>query len=115
MELSTLYSIADREKVNIYNWHIDNSKGAFININKINAITLNYSRLNHLDEKQLISKQERKANKWAYNTLIPFEDLKLAIKKGMTEIYTLAEYFDVSACFMQKCLVYYLEKYGTLK
>lgn len=68
----------------------------------------------YCNDLQLISKQERKANKWAYNTLIPFEDLKLAIKKGIIEIYTLAEYFDVSVCFMQKCLAYYLEKYGTL-
>lgn len=59
MELSTLYSIADREKVNIYNWHIDNSKGAFINIDKINVITLNYNCLNRLDEKCVLAEELR--------------------------------------------------------
>lgn len=61
---------------------------------------------------QVISKQERKAKKFAYNTLVPFEDLRRAILSGKTSILLLAEYFDVTIQFMSKCMAFYLEKYG---
>jgi hypothetical protein len=32
-------------------------------------------------DKEFINKQEYRAKKYSYNILIPFEDLKLAIKK----------------------------------
>lgn len=63
---------------------------------------------------QIISKQERKAKKWSYNVLIPFEDLRRAILNGKTSILLLAEYFDVTIQFMSKCITFYLEKYGQI-
>ena len=35
-----------------------------------------------------------------------------AIKNGITKLYDLAEYFDVSIKFMQNCLAFYINKYG---
>lgn len=61
---------------------------------------------------QVISKQERKAKKWSYNMLIPFEDLRRAILCGKKSILLLADYFDVTTQFMSKCIAFYLEKYG---
>ncbi len=105
MKLENLYELAEKENIKIYNWHIENSNGAFINIDKINAIALNYDELGtYIEEKQtlaeelghyymdatyspyytnqqLISKQEYRAKKWSYYTLVPYEKLKLAIKK----------------------------------
>jgi Zn-dependent peptidase ImmA (M78 family) len=105
MKLNDLYNVAEKEKIKIYDWYIENANGAFINIDKINAIALNYNELGtSIDEKEtlseelghyymdatyplecndiiLIEKQEYRARKWSYNVLIPFEDLKLAIKK----------------------------------
>lgn len=105
MKLNDLYNIADKEKIKVYNWHIENAYGAFINIDKINAIALNYDEFGtSIEEKEtlaeelghyyydatyplnctdtiLMAKQEYRAKKWSYNVLIPFEDLKLAIKK----------------------------------
>lgn len=138
MDLNSLYSLAEKEKLNIYDWHIEGTNGAFINIEKINAIALNYDELGtYIEEKetlaeelghyyydatyspyckdlQIISKQERKAKKWAYNVLIPFEDLRRAILNGKTSISSLAEYFNVTIQFMSRCITFYLEKYGQI-
>ena len=105
MKLENLYDIAEKENIKIYNWHIEDANGIYINIDKINAIALNYDNLGtYIEEKQtlaeelghyymdatyspyckdlqLISKQEYRAKKWSYYTLIPLEKLKSAIKK----------------------------------
>lgn len=105
MNLNALYNISEKEKIKIYDWYIENAYGCFINIDKINAIGLNYKDIDnsyteketlaeelghyymnatypiHCNDTILIAKQEYRAKKWSYNVLIPFEDLKLAIKK----------------------------------
>lgn len=105
MNLNGLYDISEKEKIKVYDWHIEDAYGIFINIDKINAIALNYDELGtsikeketlaeelghyymdatyplHCNDTVLMAKQEYRAKKWSYNVLIPFEDLKLAIKK----------------------------------
>lgn len=105
MDLESLYEIAEKENIKIYNWYIEDCNGFLLNIDNINAIALNYNNLGtYVDEKctlaeelghyymdatypascnnkNLISKQEYRAKKWSYYTLIPFENLKLAINK----------------------------------
>ncbi len=103
MELNSLYSIAEKEKIKIYNWQIEDIDGMYLNYQNINAIALNYDNFGtYLDEKCtlaeelghyymnatypascinriLIDKQEYRAKKWSYYVLIPFENLKSAI------------------------------------
>ena len=103
MNLNTLYNIADNENIKIYNWHIQDVNGIYMNYNKINAIALNYDKLGtYIDEKCtlaqelghyymdaiypasctdkiLIDKQEYRAKKWSYYILIPYENLCRAI------------------------------------
>lgn len=136
MNLNNLYNLTEKEKIKVYNWHIEDADGAYINIDKINAIALNYDNIGtYIEEKcvlseelghyyydatyslycqdlQVISKQERKAKKWAYNVLVPYEDLRRAVLSGKTSILPLAEYFDVTTQFMSNCIAFYLEKYG---
>lgn len=105
MTLNNLYDIAEKENIKIYDWYIENAYGCFINIDKINAIGINYHDLdNSYEEKQvlaeelghyymdatypisctdktLISKQEYKAKKYSKMLLIPYENLKSAILK----------------------------------
>lgn len=105
MKLNDLYNIADKEKIKVYDWYIENAHGCFINIDKINAIALNYKDIdNSYIEKEtlaeelghyyqdatyyinctdtiLISKQEYRAKKYARMVLVPYENLKLAILK----------------------------------
>ncbi len=46
------------------------------------------------------ARQEERATRWAVQELVPKAELQVAIKKGYTEIWQLAEYFDVSYEFM---------------
>ena len=105
MNLTSLYNIAEKENIKIYDWQIEDVNGIYLNYQNINAIALNYDRLGtYIDEKCtlaeelghyymdatypasttdriLIQKQEYRAKKWSYNVLIPFENLKSAILK----------------------------------
>ena len=105
MELDSLYNIAEKENIKIYDWQIEDVDGMYLNYQNINAIALNYDRLGtYIDEKcilaeelghyymnatypantedkVLISKQEHRAKKWSYYVLIPFENLRRAILK----------------------------------
>ena len=103
MELNSLYNIAEKENIKIYDWQIEDVNGLFLNYENKNAIALNYNNLEtHIEEKctlaeelghyymdatypasttdkTLINKQEYRAKKWSYYVLIPFENLKSAI------------------------------------
>lgn len=105
MDLNRLYNIAENEHIKIYDWHIGDCNGIYLNYDKINAIALNYDELGtyveekctlaeelghyyqdayypyQCKDKTLIDKQEYRAKKWSYNVLIPFEDLKSAVLK----------------------------------
>ena len=52
-------------------------------------------------------KHEYRANKRAIQLLVPQADLQTAINHGITEIWELAEYFDVPYDFMQKAAEYW--------
>lgn len=54
-------------------------------------------------------KHERRADKRAFQLLVPKSDLDEAVKAGITEIWELADYFDVPCEFMQKAITYYHE------
>ena len=105
MELISLYNIAEKENIKIYDWQIEDIDGMYLNYENINAIALNYDRLGtyveekctlaeelghyYMDapypasctDKVLIDKQEYRAKKWSYYALIPFEKLKSAVLK----------------------------------
>ena len=53
-------------------------------------------------------KHEKRADKWAITKLIPKSRFNLALKSGYDNIYSLAEYFGVTADFMQKAVDLYL-------
>lgn len=60
MNLNDLYNIAERENIKIYNWHIENASGAFINIDKINVIALNYNEFEtYIEEKEILAEELR--------------------------------------------------------
>lgn len=54
-------------------------------------------------------KHERRANIWSYRKLVPHDELRAAVKRGITEIWELAEYFDVPCEYMQKAAEYWRE------
>ena len=102
MNLNRLYNIAENEHIKIYDWHIEDCNGIYMNYDKINAIALNYDEIGtYIEEKctlaeelghyfcsavyslysdsTTISRKEYRARSWAYKILIPFEKLKSAV------------------------------------
>jgi len=64
-----------------------------------------YSRYTAVDCRQ---RHENRANKWAIQALIPVEDLDDAIAGGCTEIWELAERFQVTEDFIRKTVCWYV-------
>lgn len=63
---------------------------------------------------QIRGKYEYKANKWAVKKLIPLSALRLAIQQGITEMWDLAEHFNVTDDFMAKAIKVYEDRLGAL-
>lgn len=60
MELNSLYNIAEKENIQIYDWQIENIDGMYLNYQNINAIALNYDRLGtYIDEKCTLAEELR--------------------------------------------------------
>ena len=53
-------------------------------------------------------RHENRANKWAIQTLIPVEALDDAIAQGCTEVWELADRFQVTEDFIRKAVCYYV-------
>ncbi len=55
----------------------------------------------------LVEKHEYSADKWAVRNGISEEELDVAVAEGYTEIWELAEYFNVTEEFMRKAVCWY--------
>ena len=64
-----------------------------------------YNRYAAIDHRQ---RHENRANKWAIRALIPVEELDDAIAEGCTEIWELAERFQVTEAFVRKAVCLYV-------
>ncbi|MBF1171308.1 MAG: ImmA/IrrE family metallo-endopeptidase [[Eubacterium] sulci] len=63
---------------------------------------------NILDQDSIANiKQELQARRWAYEKVLPLDLVMQAITNGLTEVYDLAEHFDVTEMFMRECLKHY--------
>ena len=58
--------------------------------------------------KDIRQKHENHADKWAIKELIPLEEMDIAIGEGHTELWDLAEYFNVTEDFMRKAVCWYV-------
>ena len=104
MNLDKLYDLAETENIKIYDYCVEEDiYGIYLNYDKLNAIALNFHNIKnsqhekcvlceelghyYMDatynykkvDKQTYDKQEYRAKKWSYYTLIPFENLRRAI------------------------------------
>ena len=53
-------------------------------------------------------RHENKADKWAIQALVPVDALDAAIAGGCTELWELADLFDVTEDFIKKAVCYYV-------
>lgn len=63
-----------------------------------------YCRDTPLDER---GRNETRADRWAIHRLLPFEALKAALDKGITETADLAEYFQLPWSLIEKAVALY--------
>ena len=54
---------------------------------------------------ELRAKHEHRANTWAVNKIVPFNELCDAVRHGCRELWELAEHFGVSNSFMEKAIM----------
>ena len=60
MKLNSLYDIAEKENIKIYDWQIEDVDGMYLNYQNINAIALNYDKLGtYIDEKCTLAEELR--------------------------------------------------------
>lgn len=57
-------------------------------------------------------KHENRADKWAIKKLVPGDELDEAVSNGYTDLWSLADYFNVTVDFMKKAVCFYT--YGNL-
>ena len=55
----------------------------------------------------LRAKLERRADKRAIQILVPYSSLRRALRSGICEIWSLAEFFGVTEDFMRKVIEFY--------
>lgn len=131
MELSKLYDLAIRENISIEDFKMKN-KAIIERIDKEYYIGLNYSKIESVtEEKELlaeelghyycnafynsnsdfstISKKEYRANKWKCTVLISVNDFTDAFKKGLKNVYEIAEYLNLSEDTVAFAYNYYKE------
>jgi len=131
-DLNKLYDLALKENIEIYDYNWNNALGRIFQIDNNYYIVLNERKIeNSKQEKQTLaeelghyyhdalyyinssfmikSKCEYRAQKWAYSTLIPIQKLKEKISEGLTNIFDLAEYFNVEPNYMNDCIHFYNE------
>lgn len=61
---------------------------------------------------ELVGRSEYRANRWAAQHYLTEEDFRSAFKDGCTELWQLAEYFDLPESDVQKALTYWTERKG---
>ena len=128
-----LWQYWKRRKCKKYYTNIEDSDGIFVNINNINAIVLNYKKIDTSTKEKcvlaeelghyyqnavyspfcsdvsFISKQEFKAKKWAFKQLISPTEIKKLISKGINTKYEIAEELGVTEDLLCLAYQYYIE------
>ncbi len=138
METTTLYNMLENENIYYSNHRLSNSNGMIAHYKNVTAIVLdedktntNISRNTVLIQElghyfsgsyyktnspyELIEKMEYKADKKAWEKFFPYEQIKELMKKGLTTVTQLAEYFDVEASYMARCVNYYYNQYNSFE
>lgn len=66
---------------------------------------------NRYSKHNVISKLEYKADKWAVQELVPYDELREAFEKGYTEKWQLAELFGVTEQLIERAVYIYKAMY----
>jgi len=61
---------------------------------------------------ELVERSEYRARKWAAERFLTAEDFRTAFREGFTELWQLAEYFDLPEQDVKNALTYWSERKG---
>lgn len=130
VELATIYDDIDHQKVRLILYNIGFSPaavvehqgryGLFLDVEQCGGLRKMKEVLAHelghcatgcthrlSSQWDIIEKHEYKANRWAFETYFPPQEIAAAIQAGYTENWQLAEWFDMPEEFIQKAVDYY--------
>ena len=62
---------------------------------------------------ELVERSEYRANRWSAENYLTAEDFRAAFACGCSELWQLAEYFDLPEADIQSALIYWTERKGT--
>lgn len=133
-----LYKIMEEEHIYYINHSLDSTPGMIAHYNDLTAIIIDKEKIKSKIEEntiliqelghymanayystnskyELIEKMENKADKYAWEKFFPYEDLKKLMESGLTTVTQLAEYYNVEAPYMARCINYYYNKYNGFK
>ena len=132
MQIQSLYNLAKQQNIEVLSWNMPQTESmsvmledgrCFVGIDESvrdggvqERVHLSHE-LGHcvtgsfyniyaaVDHRQ---RHENRANKWAIQTLIPVDALDSAIAEGCTEVWELAERFQVTEDFIRKAVCLYV-------
>jgi hypothetical protein len=61
---------------------------------------------------ETVERSEYRANRWAAEHYLTADDFRMAFAEGYTELWELAEYFDLPEADIQQALTYWTERRG---
>lgn len=128
METNKLYTLAESHGITVDRYPLPENLSASLKVNSRLYVALD-REISGADERVCLAhelghcetmsfyniyspfdvreKHERRANLWAIDKLIPKKQFEHAVRRGYDNVYSLAEYFDVTVSFMQKAIDYY--------
>ncbi len=128
MKTNELYSIADKSGIKIDRFNLPDNRSLSVsymdklfigldnNVNGAEERVCLAHELGHCETMSFYNiyspldirgKHERRANIWAIKAMVPYTSYMHALQRGIREIYSLAEYFNVTEDFMKKAVEYY--------
>lgn len=133
VELNTLYEDLRNQQIALYTYDVD--KGVTIELNNRYAIFIDPFKIKSVQEIKhilaheighcatgcthkvsskldIVQRHEYKANRWAIERYLPWNDLKVAIEQGYEEPWQLAEYFDMPEKFIRQAITHYINIKG---
>ena len=129
-----LINTIEKENINYINHKLYSTKGMITHYNDITAIVVDDKQIiSQTDENtvllqelghysagayyrstspfELIEKMEYKADKTAWEQFIPYQKVLSLMRIGFTTVTDLAEYFNIDAPYMARCINYYYNQY----
>lgn len=129
-DIFSLYEELQEQGVSFYLWDLGSDQAATISVGSGYGVFMDFDNIHSTAEEaaivahegghimtgslhrvgspyEIVEQHENKADKWAVGKLVSKDKLAEAVRSGYTEIWQLAEYFDLPEDFMRKAVCWY--------